>query len=319
MNTKQKDVLTMYQTVILFFGALGAPLAAIKLIGAQVEALKKLVQQILAMDQQQDQDTTGTTGARTTLKQGIAPVAEGLRLVVRALSGDDKLKGALKQPVSKRVSGDDDAYVKYLQAISDGMKTLDPVKLADLNYDPKALGMLDAALLKLTGTAGATRQIEIQTEAATDTLVPLFQAGTRLFESEQGLDALVHTQRLHEALVPVVDEYDKARRIQHTHGERRRPIYKGTLRYGAPVVVYDRQLTAVPSPVLGNKSGKGIGLFYYTAATPDGPPTPGKGLLVKNRAEHHLESYDKLGEPDARYLLVLQREMAGEGRFYVWG
>ena len=84
-----------------------------------------------------------------------------------------------------------------------------------------------------------------------------------------------------------------------------------------PLLVYDRQRTAAPSFTLGNRSGRDISLLYYTSTTPDGKPEPGKGQLVKNRETHHLENYEKLGGPDARYLLVQQLELAGEGEFYV--
>jgi hypothetical protein len=113
--------------------------------------------------------------------------------------------------------------------------------------------------------------------------------------------------------LPLVPQYDTARRIVHTPAKRRKPTYRGATRYGATLAGAD----LVP----GNKSGKGVTLLYYVADRPDALPMAGQGVVVKRNAEVHLgpDTVQKLGEPGARYLLVVQQVMAGDGAFWVRG
>lgn len=307
----------MYQTVIRFFAGQGVPLAAIKLIGLKRDELAAIVTTIEKLTGQQGQTTTGVTGARQALKESVVDTADSLRLLVRALTTDDQLRGQLKTTVAKKLKGDDAQYVAYLKLIGASIGELDPKLLDDAGYDAAVLTPVTEAIGKLTDTTGATRDIRIETTAATEDLDTWFKQATQVLEADHGLDALVHAQKANPARAELVTRYDEARAIIGTAGQRRRPTYKGVTHYGSPLLVFDRQTTHAPSFTLGNRSGRGISLLYYTAATPDGKPDAGKGQLVKNRETHHLENYDKLGGPDARYLLVQQLELAGEGEFYV--
>ncbi|AHJ96970.1 hypothetical protein [Hymenobacter swuensis] len=56
---------------------------------------------------------------------------------------------------------------------------------------------------------------------------------------------------------------------------------------------------------------------HYTASTLTALPEAGPGLAVKNKAEVHLPDYSKLGPADAPYLLVVQKQLDGEGRWVV--
>ena len=307
----------MYQTVIRFFTGQGVPLAAIKLIGLKRDELVAIVDAIERFSGQQGQKTMGVTGEREKVKTGVEQAAESLRLLVRALTPDAQLRGQLKATMGKMAVGEDAEYVKYLQLVAASVGTLEPQQLEDAGYDAALLTQVQAALTKLTGTTGATRDIRIDSAAATLELDEYFRRATLLLTAEDGLDALVHAQRAHPTRGELVVLYDQAREVIGTATHRRRPTYKGTTYYGAPLLVFDRQTTHAPSFTLSNRSGRGINLLYYTAETPDGKPTPGLGLVVKNRATHHLADYTTLGPAEARYLLVKQVELAGEGEFYV--
>jgi hypothetical protein len=114
----------------------------------------------------------------------------------------------------------------------------------------------------------------------------------------------------------LVLQYEAVRRIVRT-AARRVPEYRGATLPGKPALVYDRREAGVVAPMLGNRSGRGLTLRYYTAATPAALPEAGQGLAVKNKAEVHLPDYSKLGAADAPYLLVVQEQLDGEGRWVV--
>ncbi|SHL02590.1 class I SAM-dependent methyltransferase [Hymenobacter psychrotolerans] len=161
-------------------------------------------------------------------------------------------------------------------------------------------------------TADNLRQIETGTKAATETLPELLAAATTLLETR--LDPFVKAQQL--AQPELVLQYEAVRRIVKT-AARRLPEYRGATVPGKPVLVYDRREAGVVAPMLGNRSGRGLTLRYYTAASAAALPENGQGLAVKNKAEVHLPDYSKLGPEDAPYLLVVQEQLDGEGRWVV--
>lgn len=313
MDTKQQNKVTMLQTVLRFLDEGGQPLLAIKRIAAGREALAAVAAQVLAVAKTQEQPTTGVTRTRETVKKEAAERAEVLRLFVVALTDDPTRRAALKQTVGKRLQGKDAEYLAYLAAIAEGIATLQPADLADAGYDPKVLLALAADRAELEKTQGAARQIEIGTSAATDELPGLLQAADAVLA--QQLDPLVRAQAL--AQPALVAEYDKARRILKT-AARRRPRYRGLLPAGTVGLVFDRRTAGLPDPTLGNRSGRGRVLRFYTAATPTARPLPGQGVPVKHRTDLHLADYARLGpDADAPYLLVVLEGVDGEGHFVV--
>lgn len=313
MQTAQQNKVTMLQTVLRFLAEAGQALAAIKRIGAGRDALAAVVTKILAVATTQEQPTTGVTRTRETTKTEAAERAEVLRLFVVALSDDPTLRAALKQPLSKRLPGKDADFLAYLTAIAEGVATLKPADLTDAGYDPKVLVALNADRAELADTQGAARQIEIGTSAATDELPTLLQAADEVLAEQ--LDPLVRAQAL--AQPALVAEYDKARRIVKT-AARRRPRYRGLVPAGAVGLVLDRREAGLPDPTLGNRSGRGRVLRFYTAATATARPLPGQGVLVKHRTDLHLTDYARLGpDADAPYLLVVLEGVDGEGHFVV--
>ena len=312
METYQQNKLTMLQAVGLYLENGGASLAAIKRIGAGAKALADVVGRIEEAATKQATPSSGSTRSREEVKAEAGAKAEALRQLIVALSADATLLASVKTPVSKHLTGKDADLLRYLSTIAAGVGTLDPKALADSGYDADVLKTLEADIALLTDTQGATRQIQIGTSGATDALPGLFAEADLVFEKQ--LDPLVRAQKL--AQPEAVKEYDKARRIIHT-AARRRPRFGGTVVPGAVALALDRQAAGLPDPILTNRSGKGRELRYYTAATATARPAPNQGVLVKNRAEVHLDTYAKLGpDPDAPYLLVVLEGADGEGH---WG
>ena len=285
---------------------------AIKRIGAGMRALADVVGRIEAAAKQPATPSSGATRCRDEVKAEAGAKAEALRLLIVALSADATLQASVKTPVSKHLNEKDAELLRYLATIAAGVGTLAPNDLKDSGYDPAVLATLQADTKQLTDTQGAARQIQISTSGATDALPGLFQEADAVLA--QRLDPLVRAQKLAQS--EAVAEYDKARRIVHTVA-RRRPRFGGTVAPGAVALALERAAAGLPDPVLSNRSGKGLVLRYYTAATPTAPPAPGQGVLVKNRTETHLADYAKLGpDPDAPYLLVVLEGADGEGH---WG
>ena len=313
MKTKQQNKLTMLKGVGLYLGDEGKSLAAIKRIGAGAAALAAVVARIEDAVRKQGTTSTGATRSREEVKAEAGKKAEVLRLLIVALSPDATLRASVKTPVSKMLLEKDAVLLRYLADIAAGVGTLDPKDLADSGYDPDVLKTLQADIQLLNDTQGATRQIQIGTSSATESLPDLFAEADLVFEEQ--LDPLVRAQDLAQS--DAVKGYDKARRIQHT-AARRRPRFGGTVAPGAVALVLERAAAGLTDPVLTNRSGRGRVLRYYTAATPTAPPLSGQGVLVKNRAEAHLDNYDKLGpDPDAPYLLVVLEGADGEGHWVV--
>lgn len=313
MQTAQQNKVTMLQTVLRFLAEAGQALAAIKRIGAGRDALAAVVVRLLAVATNQEQPTTGVTRTRETAKAEAAEKAEVLRLFVIALSDDPTLRAALKEPLSKRLKAKDAEFLAYLAVIAEGIGTLKPADLADAGYAPAVLVALDADRAELADTQGAARQIEIGTTAATDELPALLAAADAVLA--QQLDPLVRAQAL--AQPALVAEYDKARRILKT-AARRRPRYRGLVPAGTVGLVFDRREAGLPDPTLGNRSGRGRVLRFYTAATATARPLPGQGVPVKHRTDLHLTDYARLGpDADAPYLLVVLEGVDGEGHFVV--
>ena len=313
MDTKQQNKLTMLQTVLTFLAGDGQPLAAIKRIGTAADALQALVDALHATSSRQDTPTTGLTRSRDEVKAEAAGKAEVLRLLAVALTDDATLRASLKQPLSKAVRGKDDDYLTYLAVVAAAIGTLPKDDLKESGYDPAVLATLQADLTELTTTQGAARQVQVGTSTATEQLPDLFEQVDALLAER--LDPLVRAQAL--ARPTEVAEYDKARRIMRTaatHG----PRFAGVALAGTPVLVLDRRVAGLPAPTLANRSTKGLRLRYYTAGAPTATHAAGQGLVLKPRAEAHLESYDKLGpDPDAPYLLVVLEGVDGEGKWRV--
>ena len=313
MQTAQQNKVTMLQTVLRFLAEAGQALAAIKRIGAGRDALAAVVVRLLAVATNQEQPTTGVTRTREMAKAEAAEKAEVLRLFVIALSDDPTRRAALKEPLSKRLKGKDADFLAYLAAIAAGVATLKPADLKDAGYDPAVLAILNADRAELADTQGAARQIEIGTSAATDELPALLAAADAVLAEQ--LDPLVRAQAL--AQPALVAEYDKARRILKTTA-RRRPRYRGLVPAGTVGLVLDRRAAGLPDPTLGNRSGRGRVLRFYTAATATARPLPEQGVLVKHRTDLHLTDYARLGpDADAPYLLVVLEGVDGEGHFVV--
>ncbi|MBT9392721.1 hypothetical protein KLP40_06060 [Hymenobacter sp. NST-14] len=312
MTTKQQNQVTMFEAVLRFLGEAGAPLVGIKKIAQGRDELAALVERIGAAAAAQDHTTTGVTRDRNEMKAEAGQKAEMLRLLVVALTTDAALRGELKLPLSRVLPGKEADLLRYLQKIDEAVGTLGEQELADAGYDPQVRQTLQQDLAELLATQGAARQIETGTRAATETLPELLADAMTLLET--GLDPFVKAQQL--ARPELVLQYEAVRRIVKT-AARRLPEYRGATRPGQPVLVYDRREAGVVAPMLGNRSGRGLTLRYYTAASPTALPEAGQGLAVKNRAEVHLPDYSKLGSADAPYLLVLQEQLDGEGRWVV--
>lgn len=302
----------MYQTVLGFFEGAGAPLVAVKRIAAGRQQLAGVVQRIGASSEAQDRDTTEITGDRTALKAAAGQKAEVLRLLVLALTDDAALRGELKQPLSKVVKGKDAELLAYLRKIEGAVGGLKPADLADAGYDEQVRLGLQQDIRQLTSTQGAARQVTTGSSTATDTLETLFGEAAGVLAEQ--LDPLVSAQQLkHPELVA---QYEAARRIVKT-AARRKAEYRGVAQYGKPALVFDRRDAGLPQPTLGNRSGRGLTLRYYTAASPTAMPTAGQGVVVKHKTDQLLADYDKLGAADAPYLLVLVEQVDGEGRWVV--
>lgn len=313
MDTRQDNKLTMLRTVLLFLAGAGKALAAIGRIGKGRAALEELVGKIDKAAGAQGKPTTGVTRTREQVKDEAVKKGEVLRLLAVTLTADDTLRAELKTPVSKMERGDDADYVKYLQAIAAAIGTLAAEDLAESGYDAKVLTGLNTDIEALTDTTGAARQIQLGTTAATDALPELFGQVDVLLEKT--LDPLVKAQKL--SLPTEVAEYEKARRIIHT-AAKKRPRFAGVVAPGAVVLVYDRRAAGVVDPTLGNRSGRGRALRYYTADSPTARPLPGQGVLVKHKTDMHLESYARLGpDAEAPYLLAVLEGIDGEGRYLV--
>ena len=303
----------MLQNVLRFLKEGGAPLAAIKRIGAGRDALAALLAAAAAATEAQSLPTAGVSRSRETVKAETAEKAEVLRLLVVVLTADPTLRAALKAPLSKRLSGKDAEFLAYATDVAKAVDTLKPADLKDAGYDAAVLATLQADVAELTATQGAARQIQTGTETATGQLADLLREASAVLD--QQLDPLVGAQAL--AQPALVAQYEAVRRTQRT-AARRRPRYRGVAAAGAVVLVLDRREAGLPAPTLGNRSGKGRNLRYYTAATPTAKPADGQGVIVKHKTDAHLEGYAKLGpDPDAPYLLVMLEGVDGEGSWLV--
>ncbi|MBC7448626.1 MAG: hypothetical protein H7330_11260 [Hymenobacteraceae bacterium] len=322
MNTNQEDRATMYETVVRFLGpdGLGEPLGQIKLIGTWRGKLDGVAQQIRQEAQRQGKLSEVTTRTRLEVKRAAAAQAEVLRNLLLVLSEDAALLATLEaQSAREACGGDDVQYLVYLRAVIAGIGAVPPAELADAGYEAAVLAALEEDVAALEKTTGATRDILIETAAATDTLPNLFAEATAILE--QKLDRLVEGQRRSATLGALVPEYEKARRIVHTTAQRRPLTLRGATRFDAPVVAADRSTLPGTDLLLGNRSAKGVSLLYYLADTPDARPAVGQGVVVKRNAEAHLgpDTVAKLGDVRGRYLLVIQRQMAADGQFWVRG
>ena len=312
MKTYQQNQLAMYQTALRFFAETGAPLVAVKRIAEGRQQLAGVVTRIGAATEAQDRDTTEITGDRGDLKAAAAQKAEVLRLLVVALTTDAGLRGELKQTLNRVVKGKDAELLTYLRKIDAAVATLDKDDLADAGYDEAVRLGLQKDIKQLTDTQGAARQVAVGSSTATDTLEGLFGEATVVLEGK--LDPLVTAQQLkHPELVA---QYEAARRIVRT-AARRKAEYRGVAQYGKPALVFDRRDAGLPQPTLGNRSGRGLTLRYYTATSPTATPAAGQGVVVKHKTDQQLADYGRLGEADAPYLLVVLEQVDGEGRWVV--
>ncbi|RTQ46850.1 hypothetical protein EJV47_20995 [Hymenobacter gummosus] len=312
MKTHQQNQLAMYQAVLRFFEGDGAPLVAIKRIDAGRTALAGVVTRIEAAAAAQDHDTTGLTLDRNGLKVQAGQRAEVLRLLVVALTDNAGLRGELKHPLSKMIRSKDAELLAYLRKIDGTVATLRPEDLADAGYEPQVRTGLQADIKALTDTKGAAREVTTSSSTATDTLEGLFAEATTVLEKQ--LDPLVTAQQLKHP--ELVTQYEANRRIVKT-AARRKAEYRGVAQYGKPTLVYDRREAGLPQPTLGNRSGRGLTLRYYTAATSTAAPAPGQGVVVKHKTDQQLADYSGLGAEDAPYLLVVLEQVDGEGRWVV--
>ncbi len=305
--------MTMLQNVLRFLKEDGAPLASIKRIGAGRDALATLLDAVSTAAAAQSQPTTGVSRSREMVKAEAAEKAEVLRLLVVALSTDPTQRAALKMPLSKRLSGKDAEFLTYAADIAKAVATLKPADLKDAGYDAAVLATLQADVAELTDTQGAARQTQTGTETATGQLADLLKAASVVLDEQ--LDPLVGAQAL--AQPALVAQYEAVRRTQRTPA-RRRPRYRGMAAPGAVVLVFDRREAGLPAPTLGNRSGKGRNLRFYTAGSPTAQPLAGQGVVVKHKTDVHLDSYAKLApDPDAPYLLVMLEGVDGEGNWLV--
>ncbi|OON66432.1 hypothetical protein [Hymenobacter sp. CRA2] len=312
MKTYQQNQLTMFQSVLRFFAEAGAPLAAIKRINVGRLQLAEVVDRIGAAAQAQDHGTTGITEERKALKAAAAQRGEVMRLLVVALTDDAALRGELKQPLSKKGLGKDAELLAYLRRVLAAVATLGPEELVEAGYDAQVHAGLQADIQRLAETQGAARQVTTGTSSATDALEGLIDEATAVLTEQ--LDPLVAAQRLTRP--ELVAQYEAARRIVKT-AARRTAEYRGVAQFRKPTLVYDRREAGLPQPTLGNRSGKGLTLRYYTAMTSTAAPAPGQGVVVKHKTDQQLADYSKLGAEDAPYLLVVLEQVDGEGRWVV--
>ncbi|GAB3835910.1 hypothetical protein GCM10028821_33390 [Hymenobacter jeollabukensis] len=302
----------MFRTVLGFFEQAGGPLLTVKRIEAGRASLAGVMARLEAAAAAQDHSTTGLTLDRKALKARAGQRAEVLRLLVLALTDDAGLRGELKLPLSKKQLGKDVELLAYLRKIDGAVGTLKPADLAEAGYEEQVRTDLRADIQALTDTQGAARQVETGTSTATGTLEALIDEATRVLDEQ--LDPLVTAQQLKHP--ELVTQYEAARRIVKT-AARRKAEYRGVARYGKPVLVYDRREAGVPQPTLGNRSGKGLTLRYYTAMTSTAAPAPGQGVVVKHKTDQQLADYSGLGAAEAPYLLVVLEQVDGEGRWVV--
>ena len=299
--------------MLRFLNEEGQPLLRIQRIEATTATLHDLVDEVEAAVARQDQSTTGLTRDREAVKAEAAERAEVLRLLVTTLTTDAVLRADLKEPVSKRLRSKDAELLRYLQEIVAGVGTLPPNDLTEAGYNPAVLTALKADVQQLQSTQGATRQVELSTEAATVQLADRLAETMRVLDEQ--LSPLVRAQAL--AQPALVEAFEKARRIQKT-AARRQVRYRGLVAPGTIVRVLDRREAGLPTPTLGNRSGRGRVLRFFTAHTPDARPAEGQGVLVKPRTDRHLEDYAALGpDIDAPYLLVCLVGIDGEGHYVV--
>ena len=310
----------MYETVGRFFSPTGpgAPFVTIDLIAHWRDELGQTAAKLRAEEKRQAALTTTTTRKRTDVKKDAATHAESLRSILLVVSSDDELLALLEtQSALAAAKGDDAAYLSYLGAIVAGIAAITPALLQSAGYDPQVLATLTTELTALTASTGATRDIQIETAAATDALPGLFEHATFILDKK--LDRLVNAQRPNATLGALVPEYHQARRVVHTPAKRRPAARRGPTPYDQPTLALDRTTRPGTSLVLGNRSGKGVTLLYYVADQPTARPTPDQGLVVKRNQQVHLgpDTLLQLGPAGARYLLVIQQQMAADGQYWV--
>ena len=317
MDTPQTDVVTMYQLVTNQYlpSEAAAGLMAIPLISKQRTAILGTLGLIKTASQAQAHPSTGLSRSRAEVKHEAAVKADIIRQLVLLFPPSDTAEVELKDSPLVTMGGDERTLLAYLQRILNYLPAISAADREEAGFDDKVAKVLAADLAQLNDTVGEVRQVINQTSGATDELTTLF---TTLAAQGKRLDRMVKLQTL--ALPKAVEGYFKARRILHTAPQQRRRTLQGPAHFGTPTLVLDRSLVPLLSLTLSNRSARGYTLGFYLADTPTALPGPGQMVhIVTKTKPWHLASFDELGPPTARFLLVLLMEQGPDGRYYVQG
>ena len=317
MDTPQTDIVTMYQLVANQYlpSEAAAGLLAIPLVAKlRVEILETLAR-IKAAVEAQDHTSTGLSRSRAEVKHEAAVKADIIRQLVLLFPPSATAEAELKTSPLSVVNGEEAVLLAYLQRILDYLAAISDANRKEVSFDEKVAEVLKTDLDQLTRTAGEVRQVINESSGATADLAGLF---TTLGTQGKRLDRVVKMQTL--ALPKAVEGYLKARRIIHTTPQQRRRTLQGPAHYGTPTLVMDRAEVPLLSLTLSNRSARGYTLGFYLADTPTALPVPGQVVHIVTKSKPwHLASFDELGPPTARFLLVLLREQGPDGRYYVQG
>ncbi len=317
MDTPQTDVVTMYQLVTNQYlpSEAAAGLLVIPLVAKLRTEILTTLGLIKAAVEAQDHPSTGLSRSRAEVKHEAAVKADIVRQLVLLFPPSATAEAELKAGPLSMVNGDEAGLLAYLQRILDYLPAISKADRKEVGYDDTVAVVLKTDLDQLTKTVGEVRQVINQSRGATADLAVLF---TTLGTQGKRLDRVVKMQTL--ALPKAVEGYFKARRVIHTAPQQRRRTLQGPAHYGTPTVVLDRRLVPLLSLTLSNRSAKGYTLGFYLADTPTALPVPGQEVHVVTKSKPwHLASFDELGPPTARFLLVLLREQGPDGRYYVQG
>lgn len=307
----------MYQLVTNQYlpSGVAAPLLAIPLVVKLRISIVNTLSLVKDAVDAQDHPSTGLSRSRAEVKHEAAVKADIIRQLVLLFPASATAEAELKISPLSMVSGDEAVFLAYLQRILDYLPGISKTDRTEAGYNDQVTEVLTIDLAQLTSTVGEVRQVINQTSGATEELTTFF---TALAALGKRLDRVVKMQTL--AQPKAVEGYFKARRVIHTTPQQRRRILKGPAHFGIPTVVMDRSLVPLLSLTLSNRSAKGYTLGFYLANTPTALPMPEQVVHIVTKSKPgHLASFEELGPPTARFLLVLLMEQGPDGKYYVQG
>lgn len=317
MDTPQTDIVTMFKLVTNQYlpSEAAAGLMAIPMVGTLRTGILGTLGLIKDAFEAQDHPSSGLSRNRAEVKHEAAVKGDIIRQLVLLFPPTPTAVAELKISPLAMVGGDETAFLAYLQRILDYLPAISDADRQEAGYDDQVTEVLTADLAQLNETAGEVRQVINQTSGATQDLITLF---TTLAAQGQRLNRVVKMQTL--AQPDAVKGYLKARRIIHTTPQQRRRILQGPAHFGIPTLVMDRAEVPLLSLTLCNRSARGYTLGFYLADSPTALPVPGQVVHIVTKSKPwHLASFDELGPPTARYLLVLLMQQGPDGKYYVQG